>query len=286
MNNPLISIYMPTKNRFDLVCRAIDSVLNQTYKNIELIVVDDGSEIDQYERLVKEFFKNENVIILRNEISLGACASRNKAIEQAKGEYVTGLDDDDYFAPERIEFLFKSWNNKPKNCIGIYSDFIAIEEDGKKDVFLTNKCTLNDLFISNKVGNQIFTLTSMYKLNGGFDEKLKSWQDLDMWINILHSNPKKNFYKSEGKGTYFFDKSHPHERISTSKFEKHIESSKYIEKKYGLNFINQNRLRLQAYLYNSRAVGIKNILFTSVLSFNFYCMARALKYYCLKKKIA
>ncbi|ENM5895056.1 glycosyltransferase family 2 protein, partial [Vibrio mimicus] len=103
-----VSIYMPTHNRANLVVRAVESVLKQSYKNIELIVVDDGSSDNSYELLSK--IKDNRLIILRNDKPKGACYSRNRAIEQATGKYITGLDDDDYFNENRIEILLRAFD--------------------------------------------------------------------------------------------------------------------------------------------------------------------------------
>lgn len=96
MNFPLVSVYIPTRNRSKLLHRAVHSVLEQSYDNFEVIIVDDGSTDETY-TIAKELEnQNKNIIVLRNEIARGACVSRNLAISHSKGEYITGLDDDDY----------------------------------------------------------------------------------------------------------------------------------------------------------------------------------------------
>ncbi|NQF21806.1 glycosyltransferase, partial [Enterobacter hormaechei] len=99
---PLISIYMPTWNRQQLAIRAIKSVLRQDYDNWELIIVDDCSS--SYEQLQKfvEDLNDPRVVYTHNAINSGACAVRNQAIMQAKGQYLTGIDDDDEWTPNRL----------------------------------------------------------------------------------------------------------------------------------------------------------------------------------------
>ena len=92
----LVTIYIPTKNRLKLLNRAIESVKKQTYKDIEIIVVDDGSTDGTTEYLAQEI-NSGTLKAIFNKKSLGACAARNKAIEMATGDFITGLDDDDYF---------------------------------------------------------------------------------------------------------------------------------------------------------------------------------------------
>ena len=106
MNADLVSIYLPTYNRCALLRRAVDSVLAQTYTNWELIIVDDRStdgtrafleDLQKLDPRVKCVFKTDT-----GEVA-GVQVSRNIAINMAKGRYITGLDDDDFF---HILYLF------------------------------------------------------------------------------------------------------------------------------------------------------------------------------------
>lgn len=93
---------MPTWNRQQLAIRAIKSVLRQDYDNWELIIVDDCSS--SYEQLAQFVagLNDPRVSYTRNAINSGACAVRNQAIMQARGEYLTGIDDDDEWTPNRL----------------------------------------------------------------------------------------------------------------------------------------------------------------------------------------
>ena len=101
----LVSIYLPTRNREALLRRAINSVLTQTYTTLELIVVDDGSTDGTHTYLDTVRTGDSRIQVIRNEVSLGAPLSRNLAIRAARGEFITGLDDDDYFHPQRLATL-------------------------------------------------------------------------------------------------------------------------------------------------------------------------------------
>lgn len=98
---PLVSCIIPTYNRANFVERAIQSVLNQTYKNIEVIVVDDGSEDNTKEVVLS--IKNERIKYIRLHRNFGAAFARNVGIVNAEGEFIAFLDSDDYFLPEKIE---------------------------------------------------------------------------------------------------------------------------------------------------------------------------------------
>ena len=88
---PLISIYMPTWNRQQLAIRAIKSVLRQDYPHWEMIIVDDcSSSFEQLQQYIDEL-NDSRVQYTRNDFNSGACAVRNQAILQAKGEFITGI---------------------------------------------------------------------------------------------------------------------------------------------------------------------------------------------------
>ena len=104
---PLISIYMPTWNRQQLAIRAIKSVLRQDYTHWELIIVDDCSTaFEQLQSYVAEL-NDPRVTYTRNAFNSGACAVRNQAIMQAKGEFITGIDDDDEWTPDRLSVFLE-----------------------------------------------------------------------------------------------------------------------------------------------------------------------------------
>lgn len=106
-NNPLVSVIIPTyKRTVEYVSKAVQSVLNQTYQNIEIVVIDDSTEAFEGRKNTENYFKSlnaPNVLYLQNEKNLGGSLSRNRGIENAKGEYITFLDDDDEYKPEKIE---------------------------------------------------------------------------------------------------------------------------------------------------------------------------------------
>ena len=100
-NTPTVSVIIPTYNRAHLIGRAIQSVLNQTYQDFEIIVVDDASK-DNTEEVVKSF-RDERIIYLRHENNRGAQTARNTGIKAAKGGWIAFLDSDDEWLPQRLE---------------------------------------------------------------------------------------------------------------------------------------------------------------------------------------
>jgi glycosyltransferase involved in cell wall biosynthesis len=99
---PLVSVIIPTYNREKLLKRAIDSVLNQTYKNIEIIVVDDDSTDNTYE-VLRDYIERSKVKYIKHENNRGAQAARNTCIKAARGNWIAFLDSDDEWLPQRLE---------------------------------------------------------------------------------------------------------------------------------------------------------------------------------------
>lgn len=187
----LVSIYMPTKNREALAAKAIASVLEQTYRNVELIVVDDGSTDGTPEMLARESARDARLRFFRNETSCGAPYSRNLAISNAKGEWITGLDDDDVFHASRIEAFVALWqileqSGEKFSCI--FSQDIYDYETYTTTTRKSGNVEWRDLFEFNGVGNQIFTRTECVRSVGMFDTDMPAWQDLDLFIRVLKTH--------------------------------------------------------------------------------------------------
>lgn len=101
-NQPLVSVIMPTYNRADLVTRSIESVLAQTHRNLELVVVDDRSKDNTASVLSCLSAKDSRVRYFLNDGKKGAAGARNTGLAMVQGDYVAFLDDDDEFLPEKI----------------------------------------------------------------------------------------------------------------------------------------------------------------------------------------
>ncbi len=110
-NNPLVSIIIATYNRVDAVSKSIESVLNQSYKELEIIVVDDGSS-DNTSKILKEKF-GEKIVLNILEKNQGATFARNTGLKMAKGEYSIVWDSDDVLYPNAIEVLIEKAKEFP-----------------------------------------------------------------------------------------------------------------------------------------------------------------------------
>ena len=128
MGRDLVSIIMPSYNTAKYIADSINSVINQTYKNWELIIVDDCS-IDNTDEIVNKFLKDRRIKYFKNEKNSGAAISRNKALREAKGRWIAFLDSDDLWEPLKLE---KQINFMEKNMYSFsYSYYQEINEQGK-----------------------------------------------------------------------------------------------------------------------------------------------------------
>jgi glycosyltransferase involved in cell wall biosynthesis len=186
--NQLVSVYLPTRNRRELLERAVRSALRQTYGNIELIVVNDGSTDQTMAYLDQAKVEDERLIPIHIRESVGPSAARNIAIKRARGAFVTGLDDDDEFVCDRIASFVKHWSalrTYPRfSCLFAKSVFVTsgtewITDDRKDHV------QFEDLFFHNYIGNQVFTTKDVLIEAGLFDENLDAWEDLDFFMRLV-----------------------------------------------------------------------------------------------------
>ncbi len=125
---PTVSVIIPTYNRAHVLGRSIQSVLNQTFQDFELIIVDDGST-DDTEKIVKNL-SNEKVKYTKLQKNQGAGVARNIGIRLAKGDYIAILDDDDEWMPERLEKQMKVFSTAPMEVGVVYTRYIKYDSLG------------------------------------------------------------------------------------------------------------------------------------------------------------
>jgi len=181
-----VSVYISTHNRLDRLKRALNSVVNQDYNNIEILVCDDASSDGTYDYMTERATKDPRIIYLRNENNKGACATRNLGIFYATGKFITGLDDDDEFTSDRISNFLNSWDDRYSFiCCNFINRYPNIND---KAYYAThNKALIFDhkkILFENEASNQIFTLTSRLKDIGGFDVSVRRLQDWDTWLRL------------------------------------------------------------------------------------------------------
>lgn len=275
-DRPLVSVYIASKNRRPLLEQAIDSVLCQTYRPIEIIVVDDGSDDDTHSFLEALALKQSELKFYRFEQSRGAPAARNKAIELACGDFVTGLDDDDLFCPNRVEDFIAEWASSKFSFLCsryVYKDRCGEFASSRREGLIN----FQQIKRTNVIGNQIFVpRASMLEL-GGFDCSLKSWQDYDMWLRLMQKfGPAKRIAST----SYIVDQSEDRVRITASS-NAHLGYLQFIEKHRKILTKSEITLHRLNDLFNrNESIALSELL--SYLS-NPSCFRRGLSVY-LKSK--
>ena len=134
--NILVSVVIPTYSRNKLLRRAIDSVLNQTYKNLEIIVVDDNPEGSEWrrstEKLMEPYRDNFRIRYIQNKKNLGGAGARNVGIKASSAEYIAFLDDDDEYYEERIEKQLEGFLNSASDKLAlVFCDAAMIGDNNK-----------------------------------------------------------------------------------------------------------------------------------------------------------
>ena len=199
---PKVSVIIPTYNRASLISRAVDSVLAQTFKDYEVIIIDDGSKdntkevLESYTGRVKYIYQNNG----------GISVARNRGIEESNGKYIAFLDSDDYWAPEKLEMQAKILDENPKVGI-VYVRMPIVNEKGEVLGMKPNGISGKNFQELLRVWGDLPTSSVMTRREcfdrvGVFDENLPPMEDIDMWLRIAHSY---DLYEIEGKVlAYYF----------------------------------------------------------------------------------
>lgn len=188
-SNPSVSVIIPAYNRANVIERAVQSVLNQTYQDYEIIIVDDASTDDTLEKLKK--FKDKRIVKIRNKKNRGPAGSRNVGIREARGEYIAFLDSDDEWLPQKIE--------KQAQALEMASSDVGVVYTGTWRIVGDKKFFIPSSKITHKEGNVyrsylfgkylVYTSAAVikracfYKI-GIFDESFPAVAEWDLWIRI------------------------------------------------------------------------------------------------------
>lgn len=192
MVDVLVSAVITTyKRQPNMIMRAINSVLSQTHKNIELIVVDDSPADYPFRNAVKEAVEglgDDRVIYIQHETNQGACAARNTGLYASKGEFIAFLDDDDQWLEDKIEKQLSKMSDLDVGLV--YCGSIRCYTETDTEVNNECKCIsgmiFEDLIRYNFVGSTSFPLIrrECFDKCGGFDVLMQSSQDYEMWLRI------------------------------------------------------------------------------------------------------
>ena len=192
MNNILVTVGIALYKHERYIIKCLESIVKQTYKNIELIVIDDGSPDNSF-KVAKEYLDNQNYnknykIITR--ANKGMCNTLNEIAEQSSGKYISFIGSDDYWFLNKIEEQVKFLEDNP-NLVLVHSNSIKVDENDREIGFLdySNKKNSGNLFeaiIKGRGGintpSHLYR-TDIYKKIGYYDPALK-FEDTDFWLRL------------------------------------------------------------------------------------------------------
>ena len=187
---PIVSVVLPTLNRARTLGRAIQSVLDQTFGDFELIIVDDRSTDDT--TLVFDKYANQEKVRLISQLAPGCAAARNVGVCISRGRYIAFQDSDDEWVPDKLERAVGALEDSGPEVGVFYSDMIRIEKDGRRSYWqspdVERGVLVNERILDFQVaciGIQSAVIKRECFLKAGlFDERLPRFIDLELFIRL------------------------------------------------------------------------------------------------------
>jgi len=191
--NPKVSINLCCYNSEKYLRETLDSIVNQTYKDWELIIINDGSS-DSTESIIHEYIKQGYPIIYHYQENKGLGFSRNEALKRSQGDFIAFIDHDDLWMPEKLEKQIPVLENRLEIDF-VYSNFFKFDpENNRRSLLLKSKQPDGDIFESLLHHYNLGILTvivrkkALNKLNELFDEKLNLAEEYDVFMRFLYDS--------------------------------------------------------------------------------------------------
>jgi glycosyltransferase involved in cell wall biosynthesis len=265
---PKVSVIIPTHNRARYLHRAIQSVLDQTFRDLEIIVVDDASS-DETPRIVRAF-RDERIRYFRHNANQGEAGSRNTGVQNSIGQYVAFLDDDDAWLPQKLAAQVELLETSSSKVGAVYTSFLKVDGPTGKVLGSWNAekrgNVFRDLSEENWIGipSTVVLRRQCFDTVGLFDEKVEFGLDYDMWVRVAQ------FYEFEYLEEPLVLRSINHNRLSTdyelvlkgaeSKLKKYAQFFSLNKKAYSRRFLQLGVL----YCYNGRVRNGRAALFKAI----------------------
>lgn len=185
--HPAVSVIMPTFNYGKYIGEAIDSVLNQTFKNWELLIIDDCSTDGTYEKLCCKYKNIPQIRILKTKKNGGSAAARNLGLDNAKGKYIAFLDSDDFYDPTYLDEQISILESSQTNIIA--ASYRRLAKNSTTN-FIVPKTITFSLALK---GNPMAPLGTVYRFaqykDLRFSMSMKKREDYVFFLNILKNEP-------------------------------------------------------------------------------------------------
>lgn len=258
MKKPLVSVIVPTYKRPNKLKRSLDSINNQNYDNIEIIVVDDNNKNDSYRQetiqFIKNYKSNHQINYIKHKENKGGALARNTGIKNSHGKFITFLDDDDEYLPNKVEKQYEKYLSSEYDNLGmVYCQINFMDSNGNfrkkrakmhaagnipalKKHMIRNLSPTSGLFFKKETLEQI-----------GLFKNLLTGHEYELILRLLIQGYEVDYNKEALVNMYY----HTEGRLSNS--DKKIQGEKdlfEIKKKY-FNFVGRkiaNKIRYKHYL--------------------------------------
>ncbi|WP_313269226.1 glycosyltransferase [Sphingobacterium sp.] len=265
---PSVTVFMAAYNASKYIEVAVKSILNQTYQDFELLIVNDGSTDDTSEIL--KSFKDERIRIINNVENKGLTYTRNIALKEARGQFIAIMDSDDMSYPNRLAIQIDAFNDKPH--LALYGGQAKMIDENQKEIGFIEESETNPdllkvklLFHNTFVHSSVMIRTSIFREFGGYQEPFA--EDYDLFLRIAQKY-------AVGNSSEFFVAYRWHgSNISRTEGEKIVKQLLPIKgkllKKIGLkSTISQQKILTNPYLWNDVSIYEYQELFRSLLLYN------------------
>lgn len=225
MSAPLISIILPTYNGSRYIRKSIESCLAQTFKNFELIIVNDCSTDTTPDIITEYSLKDSRVVIINNEFNKKLPLSLNTGFEKAKGKYFTWTSDDNFYAPEALEKMVNVLESKPSVDL-VYTDYYIIDENDKITGTRTFGNVYDSFFKWLGAGACFLYKREIHFANNGYNPAAFLIEDYDFFVRAF---TKFNFYYLQTPDLYYY-REHSASLTATQNFAVNYISKIFLER--------------------------------------------------------
>lgn len=186
MNNPKISVLMPVYNAEKFLNESIDSILNQTYKDFEFLIINDASTDNSKEIILS--YKDPRIRYFENKKNLGVAKTLNRGLRLAKGKYVARMDADDIASLQRLQLQHEILNQQENKLAVVASYYDIIDENGNHLYAQKNASTPEEiyytLYFNNCLGHPTVMINKkIIKAFNGYNEQQEA-EDYDLWLRL------------------------------------------------------------------------------------------------------
>lgn len=188
--NPLVTVLMPVYNAEKYLSEAIDSILAQTYKNFEFLIINDGST-DRSESIILDYqSKNPKIVYVKNETNIKLIETLNKGVRMANGKYIVRMDADDISKPSRIEKQVEYMEAHP--TVGVCGSYFTVFGEGINKPYIVKRPLGNNnikasMLFTNAIGHPNVIIRRSVMINNGvfYDKRFFRIEDWGLWTELM-----------------------------------------------------------------------------------------------------